>query len=174
MLAEHRLKAFQDLITQSSREELIWMNGFIAGLVSAESNGTGAPADAQAAPRVNRISILFGTETGNSKKVATEFAAQAKKRGINVKLSSIDQYRITDLVKEEYTFLVISTQGDGEPPVTAKNFYDHIHQQHLSLDKMKFGVLALGDSSYPMFCKAGEDVDSQLNKLGAKRIVPLQ
>ncbi len=174
MLAEHRLKAFQDLITQSSREELIWMNGFIAGLVSAESNGTGAPAETQATPRVNKISILFGTETGNSKKVATEFAAQAKKRGINVKLSSIDQYRITDLVKEEYTFLVISTQGDGEPPVTAKKFYDHIHQQPLSLDKMKFGVLALGDSSYPMFCKAGEDVDSQLNKLGAKRIVPLQ
>lgn len=174
MLAEHRLKAFQDLITQSSREELIWMNGFIAGLVSAESNGTGAPAETQAAPRVNKISILFGTETGNSKKVATEFATQAKKRGINVKLSSIDQYRITDLVKEEYTFLVISTQGDGEPPVTAKKFYDHIHQQPLSLDKMKFGVLALGDSSYPMFCKAGEDVDSQLNKLGAKRIVPLQ
>lgn len=174
MLAEHRLKAFQDLITQSSREELIWMNGFIAGLVSAEANGTGAPAEAQATPRVNKISILFGTETGNSKKVATEFAAQAKKHGINVKLSAIDQYRITDLVKEEYTFLVISTQGDGEPPVTAKKFYDHIHQQQLSLDKMKFSVLALGDSSYPMFCKAGEDVDSQLNKLGAKRIVPLQ
>ncbi len=174
MLAEHRLKAFQDLITQSSREELIWMNGFIAGLVSAETNGTGAQADAQVTPRVNKISILFGTETGNSKKVATEFAAQAKKSGINVKLSSIDQYRITDLVKEEYTFLVISTQGDGEPPVTAKKFYDHIHQQQLSLDKMKFSVLALGDSSYPMFCKAGEDVDCQLNKLGAKRIVPLQ
>ncbi|HRP57274.1 flavodoxin domain-containing protein [Agriterribacter sp.] len=174
MLAEHRLKAFQDLITQSSREELVWMNGFIAGLVSAEANGTGAPAEAQATPRVKKISILFGTETGNSKKVATEFAAQAKKSGINVKLSSIDQYRITDLVKEEYTFLVISTQGDGEPPVTAKKFYDHIHQQPLSLDKMKFSVLALGDSSYPMFCKAGEDVDIQLNKLGAKRIVPLQ
>ena len=79
MLAEHRLKAFQDLITQSSREELIWMNGFIAGLVSAEANGTGAPAEAQATPRVKKISILFGTETGNSKKVATEFATQAKK-----------------------------------------------------------------------------------------------
>ncbi|HTN05356.1 diflavin oxidoreductase [Agriterribacter sp.] len=174
MLAEHRLKAFQDLITQSSREELIWMNGFIAGLVTSEANGTGAPEEMKAAPRVSKISILFGTETGNSKKVATEFATQAKKRGINVKLSSIDQYRITDLVKEEYVFLVISTQGDGEPPVTAKKFYDHIHQQPLGLDKMKFSVLALGDSSYPMFCKAGEDVDCQLNKLGAKRIVPLQ
>ena len=35
-------------------------------------------------------------------------------------------------------------------------------------------MLALGDTSYPLFCKAGEDVDEQLNKLGANRIAPLQ
>ncbi len=174
MLAEHRLKAFQDLITDSSREELIWMNGFIAGLVTAEAGENGTPATPPTAPRVNKISILFGTETGNSKKVATEFATQAKKQGVNVKLTSLDQYRINDLAKEEYAFIVISTQGDGEPPETAKKFYDHIHQQPLALDKMKFSVLALGDTSYPLFCKAGEDVDLQLSKLGAKRIVPLQ
>lgn len=181
MLAEHKFKAFRELVTQSSREELVWMNGFLAGLVSAENaekisaSGAGITVDAQpAAPRVNKISILYGTETGNSKKVATDFAAQAKKQGVNVKLTSLDQYRINDLVKEEYTFLVISTQGDGEPPLTAKKFYDHIHQQHIVLDKMKFSVLALGDTSYPLFCKAGEDVDAQLAKLGAKRIIPLQ
>ncbi|MCC6286603.1 MAG: flavodoxin domain-containing protein [Chitinophagaceae bacterium] len=177
MLAEHRLKAFQELVTQSSREELIWMNGFLAGLVSAEEKAAGAGNAAtpvSTVARVNKISVLFGTETGNSKKVATEFAAQAKKQGINVKLTSLDQYRVNDLSKEEYAFLVISTQGDGEPPATAKKFYDHIHQQNIALDKMKFSVLALGDSSYPLFCKAGEDVDGQLIRLGAKRIVPLQ
>ena len=64
MLAEHRLKVFQELITQSSREELVWMNGFIAGMVSAEGYGTGTGEQVQAATRVNKISILFGTETG--------------------------------------------------------------------------------------------------------------
>ena len=147
MLAEHKLKAFQELVTQSSREELIWMNGFLAGLVSAENGvgaaGAGVTAVAQpASPKVNKISILFGTETGNSKKVATEFAAQAKKQGVNVKLTSLDQYRVNDLAKEEYTFLVISTQGDGEPPATAKKFYDHI-MANISLDKMKFSVQRL-------------------------------
>ncbi|MGN6492254.1 MAG: diflavin oxidoreductase [Agriterribacter sp.] len=179
MLAEHRLKAFQDLVTQSSREELIWMNGFLAGLVSASGvnvAGAGTPVAtaAPAAPKVNKISILYGTETGNSKKVATEFASQAKKNGVNVKLTGLDQYRLNDLAKEEYLFMVISTQGDGEPPLTAKKFYDHIHQQQINLDKVKFSVLALGDTSYPLFCKAGEDVDAQFVKLGAKRVVPLQ
>lgn len=174
MLAEHKLKAFQDFVTQSSHEELIWMNGFIAGLVTADFTGTRLPEKVQQAPRVDKITIVYGTETGNSKKVATDFAGQTKKRGIKVKLSSLDQYRLTDLEKEELLLLVISTQGDGEPPVTAKKFYDHIHQQQLALDKLRFSVLALGDSSYPMFCKAGEDVDSQLTRLGASRITPIQ
>lgn len=176
MLAEHRLKAFRDLITQSSREELIWMNGFLAGLVSAESASAAPPVAAAvpATPKVSKISILYGTETGNSKKVATEFATQAKKNGVTVKLTSLDQYRLTDLPKEEYAFFVISTQGDGEPPATAKKFYDYIHQQTLNLDKLKYSILALGDTSYPMFCKTGEDVDAQLQKHGAKRTIPMQ
>lgn len=176
MLAEHRLKVFQDLVTKSSREELIWMNGFLAGIVSAEAGDPAAtmPVVPISAIAVNKISILYGTETGNSKKVATAFATQAKKSGITVKLTSLDQYRLNDLAKEEYAFFVISTQGDGEPPLTAKKFYDHIHQQNMALDKMKYGVLALGDTSYPLFCKAGEDVDAQLTKLGAKCVVPLQ
>ena len=176
MLAEHRLKVFQDLVTKSSREELIWMNGFLAGIVSAEAGDPAAtmPVVPISAIAVNKISILYGTETGNSKKVATEFAAQAKKNGVTVKLTSLDQYRLNDLAKEEYAFFVISTQGDGEPPLTAKKFYDHIYQQPVALDKMKYSVLALGDTSYPLFCKAGEDVDAQLTKLGAKCVVPLQ
>ena len=176
MLAEHRLKVFQDLVTKSSREELIWMNGFLAGIVSAEAGDPAAtmPVVPISAIAVNKISILYGTETGNSKKVATEFAAQAKKNGVTVKLTSLDQYRLNDLAKEEYAFFVISTQGDGEPPLTAKKFYDHIYRQPVALDKMKYSVLALGDTSYPLFCKAGEDVDAQLTKLGAKCVVPLQ
>ncbi len=43
---------------------------------------------------VNKITIAYGTETGNSKKLATEFAAKAKKQGIHAKVQSLDQYRL--------------------------------------------------------------------------------
>ncbi len=76
--------------------------------------------------------------------------------------------------KEEYFLTVISTQGDGEPPAAAKKFYDHIHQGGLRLDHLKYSVLALGDTAYPLFCKAGEDVDQQLHKIGGQRIASLQ
>ena len=68
----------------------------------------------------------------------------------------------------------MSTHGEGEPPIAAKKFYDHIHQNGFKLEKLKYSVLALGDTSYPLFCKTGEEVDEQFNKLGGSRIAPIQ
>ena len=177
MLNTPKLNLMQELIAGSSREELIWLSGYLAGVVAAQGHPAVAAApvaESAAAPAINRITIAYGTETGNSKKLASDFAAKAKKKGINAKLVGLEQYRLNDLSKEEYFFTVISTQGDGEPPAAAKKFYDHIHQNELKLEKLKYGVLALGDTSYPLFCKAGEDVDQQLQKAGGQRIVSLE
>ena len=170
MLAEHKLKTFLDLIGSSTSEELIWMNGYLNGIVSR----TEEKKPEIIKPAVSKITITYGTETGNSKKIATDFAAKAKKSGINVKLVSLDQYRLNDLTKEEYFFTVVSTHGDGEPPAASKKFYDHIHNNGFKFEKLKYSVLALGDTSYPLFCKTGEDIDEQLNKLGGIRVAPLK
>lgn len=171
MLGASKLKIIQDLIASSTKEELIWINGYLSG---ALSNGVEESNHAPLLkPAVSKITIAYGTETGNSKKLATSFAATAKKSGIHAKLVSLDQYRLNDLAREEYFFTIISTQGDGEPPSAAKKFYDHIHQNGFKVNQLKYGVLALGDTSYPLFCKAGEDVDAQLQKLGGERLVSL-
>lgn len=171
MLVQTKLKTFLELIGASSKEELIWMNGYLAGIVSRQTEPQTA---ASTRPAVHKITIAYGTETGHSKKLATEFAGRAKQQGIQAKLVSLDQYRSSDLSKEEYFFTILSTHGEGEPPAAAKKFYDHIHQNGFRLEKLKYGVLALGDTAYPLFCKAGEDVDQQLQKLGGQRIVSLQ
>ncbi len=173
MLAEHKLKQLQEILNGSAREELIWINGYISAIINGNVPADKV-SDAGVAAVSKKITIVYGTETGNSKKLATDLAAKAKKKSIPVKLASLDQYRVTDLTKEENLFVVISTQGDGEPPVAAQKFYDHIHRNGFRLDHMKYSVLALGDTSYPLFCKTGEDVDAQLQKLGGTRIVPIQ
>lgn len=176
MLGEARLKQLHELIDGYSKEELIWINGYLSGIVAnGKTNGV-AHANGNEVKTVStkKISLAFGTETGNAKRLATHLAAAAKKKGVNAKLVGLDQYRLTDLPKEDYFFVVISTQGEGEPPIPAKKFYDHIHESALDLSKLKYSVLALGDTSYPMFCKTGEDVDAQFSKFGAKRVVPLQ
>lgn len=172
MLAEPKLKVVEDLIKTSTKEELIWLNGYLSGFIT---NGQVVNQPAVATNGIiKKITVAYGTETGNSKKVATEFVIKAKRQGIVARLISLEQYKLNDLAKEEYFFTIISTQGEGEPPVGAKKFYDHIHTNGFKIPQMKYGVLALGDTSYPLYCKAGEDVDIQLNKLGGQRIVPLQ
>jgi sulfite reductase (NADPH) flavoprotein alpha-component len=176
MLGNQKIKIVHDLVATLTKEEIIWLNGYLAGIVSVKPELSTTPvvtnSDSQPAA-VSKITLAFGTETGNAKKVATSFAAAAKKKGIHVKLVALDQYRLTDLSKEDWFFTVISTQGEGEPPLGAKKFYDYLHQEKPSLSKLKFGVLALGDTSYPLFCKAGEDVDAKLEIHGGKRVLPL-
>lgn len=171
MLVEQKLNTLLELINTSTNEELIWINGYLNGILAKQTANEAQP---HAKKGVNKITITYGTETGNSKKLATGFAAKAKKHGVHAKVQALDQYRLNDLTKEEYFLAIISTHGDGEPPAAAKKFYDHVHQNGFKLSKLKYSVLALGDTSYPLFCKAGEDVDEQLNKLGGNRIAPLQ
>lgn len=187
MLKEPKLGLVEALIAGSTREELIWLSGYLAGvaaetpaaLLRTEGPAAAAAASEGSAPAaptapVNKLTIAYGTETGNSKRLATDFASRAKKKGIQSKLVSLEQYRLNDLPKEEYFLAVISTQGDGEPPEAARKFYDHIHQGAPRLDRLKYSVLALGDTAYPLFCKAGEDVDQQLEKMGGQRIRTIQ
>ena len=170
MLAEHKLKVLLDLVKGLSNDELEWVNGYING-INKEAHQ--ALPMVEKKPVVNKITITYGTETGNSKSIATDLAKKARKKGINVKLASLDQYRLNDLVTEEFFFTIVSTHGDGEPPAAAKKFYDHIHNNGFKLDKLKYSVFALGDTAYPLFCKTGEDIDEQLSKLNGQRLLPL-
>ena len=172
MLEENKLKILKDLVTTSSREELIWINGYMNGIVQ-QLAGKAETAKAVVSS-TKKITILYGTETGNSKRLATDFATRARQKNIQAKVVGMDQYRLADLPKEEILLAVVSTHGEGEPPIAAKKFYDHIHNNGFKLPGLKFGVLALGDTSYPLFCKTGEDVDEQLSRLGGERITQLQ
>ena len=197
MIPETKYQTLQELIKSSTREEIIWINGYLNGLVSGVVNGNDLngllsgvlPASNGSLPETNgngqfknghtpgiavkKMTIAYGTETGNSKKLALQFSAAAKKEKLAVKCIALEQYRLEDLGKEDYLFIIISTQGEGEPPETAKKFIQHIDQYTGRLENVKFSVLALGDSSYPLFCKTGEDVDQRLSLLGATRVIPM-
>lgn len=141
MLQESKLKTLLDYLSTLTHEETIWVNGYLSGMLS---NGKAVPqlqpTGAETKSVTNKITIAYGTETGNSKKLASEFASKAKKNGINAKVVSLDQYRLNDLPKEEYFLSIVSTHGEGHPPAAAKKFYDHIHTNGFKLDKLKYGV----------------------------------
>ena len=104
MIGEARLKELHEFLNGYSKEELVWINGYLSGIVSngltnGSSNSNGHEIKSAA---TKKISLAFGTETGNSKKLARQLAAAEKKRGVNAKLIGLDQYRLNDLSKEEY------------------------------------------------------------------------
>ena len=167
MLVEPKLKILHDLVRSSTKDEMVWIHGYLSGILANSQEQTQQQPSEQVLntkQAQKKITLAYGTETGNSKKLASDFAAKAKKSGVNVKLVSLDQYRLNDLAKEEYFFPIISTHGDGEPPAAAKKFYEHIQRDDVHLGQLKYGVLALGDTAYPLFCKAGEDVDNRLQR----------
>ncbi|KXH83281.1 diflavin oxidoreductase [Chryseobacterium kwangjuense] len=176
MLSETKLNALKEISGSFSRDEAVWASGFLAGLAgsSVTVQETVSPAVHAESVSAKKITLAYGTETGNSKKLAVELAGIIKKKGVQVKLADLSQYKPKDLAKEDLFFIIISTQGEGEPPALAKKFYDHLHENDPDLSNLKFGVLALGDTSYPLFCKTGEDVDARFEILGGQRIIPLK
>ncbi|MDQ2751896.1 MAG: flavodoxin domain-containing protein, partial [Bacteroidota bacterium] len=174
MLAEPKLKLFQDLVTNATKEELIWISGYVSAFIHNHQPATLPLPNADVASVLSGCTVVYGTESGNSKKVANDLSTKIKKQGLQVKTKSLDQYKTADLAKENCLLVVMSTQGDGEPPAAAKKFYEYLLSNEIKLDKLKYGVLALGDSSYPLFCKAGEDVDERLANLGAQRILAMK
>src|SRR5258707_2371163 len=106
MLNTPKLKTLQELIAGATREELIWLSGYLAGVVAqatgqlpitVNSLGTAQEPETPQKPAIGKITIAYGTETGNSKKLTTDFAAKAKKTRIHAKLVGLEQYRLTEL-----------------------------------------------------------------------------
>jgi sulfite reductase (NADPH) flavoprotein alpha-component len=62
---------------------------------------------------------------------------------------------------------IVSTYGEGDPPDGAALFAQRMLQQSLDLHTLQFGLLALGDSSYPHYCGFGRALGHWLRAQGA-------
>ena len=63
----------------------------------------------------------------------------------------------------ENLLLIVSTQGEGDPPDDALNLVDFLNSSKApKLQSTNFAVCALGDSTYEFYCKTGKDFDAKL------------
>ncbi|MEM8668157.1 MAG: sulfite reductase flavoprotein subunit alpha [Planctomycetota bacterium] len=155
-----------------SDDQRNWLAGFLAGLHSRMSiSGESGPASqaVQATP----IDIVFGTQTGNSEELANEAASIAKKKGYQPRVCGLDSVNMEMLASMVNLVVVISTYGEGEMPDNAQIFWDDLSASTAPrLESLNYGVLALGDTSYEHFCRAGKLIDTRLEQLGAQRLAP--
>ena len=152
---------------------LHWISGYAAGLAAR-----GAPTlavvsardrDVDVAP--TRITVLYGSQTGNARREAERLVEALRGEGADVRLVRADAYPTRELADERVLFVVISTQGEGEPPDDARGFVEFVSGRRAPrLDQLQFAVLGLGDSSYPQFNAMGRLLDARFEVLGAKRL----
>ena len=176
MLPGGKLQALHALIDGASPEELIWINGYLNGLLQKEvptKELIATPSANGASAAGVRTHVLYGTETGNARKLALTLSTRLREAGVSAPATGLDQFRITELDKPLRIFIITSTQGEGEPPANARKFMEQILARTAGFPSLEYAVLGLGDSSYPLFNKTAEDIDERLSANAGHRLLPL-
>ena len=181
-LDAERRALLRQLTTGLDAPTLWWLSGYLGGLAgSAEQPGDAVLAGATALPglletstQATTLTVIYGSQTGNAKRAAEALVHEAKQRGLNAALHRADAYPLAALKHESQLAIVISTQGDGDPPDDARGLVEHlVGRRAPKLDGLQFSVLGLGDSSYAKFCEIGRVLDARLEELGGTRVAAL-
>ncbi len=168
----------RQLVDGLSPSELCWLSGYAAGLgdqtTSPQVALTQVPLQDAAAPTTAaspRVTILYGTQGGNARAVAEKLQVRLHAQGQVTRLVRASDYGNRELKDEQRLLVVVSTQGDGDPPEDARAFYDFVCGKRApSLPTLRFAILGLGDSTYPKFNHSARVLDDRLAALGAVRL----
>jgi len=169
---EEQVKLLNELLPKLTLEQKIWLNGYLSAPQATQEAIVETIPEANQ-PITKTMTILYGSQTGNSQGLAEKYASALKTQNVDVTVSSLGKFKASNLKKITNLLLIVSTHGEGDPPDQAIQFYEFLHSKRApKLEHLQYSVLALGDSSYEFFCKTGKDLDEQFAKLGATRIVP--
>src|SRR3546814_15960979 len=67
-----------------------------------------------------RLTVLYGSQTGNAQRIARTLAERAEAAGLAVRLLRADAYPLRELTDERLLYVVLSTQGARKSVVLGK------------------------------------------------------
>ena len=179
-LSEVQSKALEQLLDGGNQQQLIWLSGYFQGLTAGAFTNSQLnsvlPGQAvqTATTNTQKLTILFGSHTGRSEGLAKKFKILLQEKSIVADVISMDDYNIKQIEKEQNLLVIVSTHGEGEPPLMAEDFHRFITGKRVpKLSNLNYSVLALGDKSYKLFCQTGIEIDRALKNAGATELSPI-
>ena len=128
-LSEERAGLLLRLTDGLDPSALQWLSGYTAGLAAQLSPAQrvlqAVPVNAETQSEL-RLTIIYGSQTGNAKREAEALSQEVQAHGLSVRLLRADAYPVRELANERLLYVVISTQGDGDPPDDAQAFFEFI------------------------------------------------
>lgn len=124
----------------------------------------------------DRITILYGSETGNAEEYAKYLKQRLRSYNLKAKLSTLDGFPLKQLITDtDYLIIICSTTGQGELPRNAKSFMKFILKKKLPHDLFQhlyFTTFGLGDSSYVKYNYAIKKIHARMTQLGCQELSP--
>ncbi|MGW9230235.1 flavodoxin domain-containing protein [Pseudorhizobium sp. NPDC055634] len=119
-----------------------------------------------------KISILYGTQTGNAEMLADDIQS-ALEADHEVACADLAETEPASLTGEEFVIIVCSTYGDGELPASAQPFVAKLEAGAFDLTNVRFAVFGLGDSEYAdTFAFGSKKIAEKLVACGAVQVGP--
>jgi sulfite reductase (NADPH) flavoprotein alpha-component len=169
LVSDAQLSQISAAVSGLNKDQLIWTSGYLAGLSKGATGQVAVPASAS---QEKVITVLFGSQTGNSKHAAIAYAESAKAKGYATNVVSMSDYKPRKIKDETHLVVFVSTHGEGDAPDDAVELHEFLASKKApKLPNLNYAVVGLGDTSYEFFCQTGKDFDSRLSALGAKPLV---
>jgi NADPH-dependent sulfite reductase flavoprotein alpha-component len=127
-----------------------------------------------------RVTVIFASELGFTEEVTEQLCERLLANGgrdgaqsLSMRFIDAEHYQVIDWNEVDTCLLLSSTAGDGVPPEKAKELFEFLENEKPDLSHMNAAVLALGDSSYPHFCRAGDQLEELLKGCESTIIKPI-
>lgn len=113
--------------------------------------------------------IAYASQTGNGEQLAWQTARTLHTAGVPARVMPLSQLA-NELTAIERVLFIVSTYGEGDAPDNAAQFARKAMSVAQPLQRLHYGVLALGDRAYKNFCGFGRVLDQWLQQQGAQSL----
>ncbi|MFD2756853.1 flavodoxin domain-containing protein [Gulosibacter faecalis] len=117
------------------------------------------------------ITVLYGTESGNSELIAQDLTDKLTSDGETATVSDLQDFDPADIAADNFYIIVCSTHGEGDLPNTAQPFFEKFAEFEGDLTGVHYAMFGLGDTFYEeTYSQGSEHIDRRFAELGATRV----